>query len=43
MVMQPGHVGNGQVLSSGLNGKTKPPSTPDLDDLQGAATFVRAG
>ncbi|WP_455837013.1 NlpC/P60 family protein [Pseudarthrobacter siccitolerans] len=48
MVMQPGHVGiyvgNGQVLSSGLNGKNETAVHPlTWMTSKGAVTFVRAG
>ncbi|ERI38043.1 C40 family peptidase (plasmid) [Arthrobacter sp. TES] len=48
MVMQPGHVGiyvgNGQVLSSGLNGKNETAVHPlTWMTAKGAVTFVRAG
>lgn len=48
MVMQPGHVGiyvgNGQVLSSGLNGKNETAVHPlTWMTTKGAVTFVRAG
>ena len=48
MVMQPGHVaiyvGNGQVLSSGLNGKNETAVHPlSWMTSKGAVTFVRAG
>ncbi|WP_308292974.1 hypothetical protein [Pseudarthrobacter sp. R1] len=48
MVMQPGHagiyLGNGQVLSSGLNGKNETAIHPlTWMTSKGAVTFVRAG
>lgn len=48
MVMQPGHVGiyvgNGQVLSSGLNGKNETAVHPlTWMTAKGSVTFVRAG